>query len=117
MLSILRKRYARPFAVLTLQGRGWQRLNYGRESFHPHNILISVLGASLLWVGWMGFNGCALFTILRPFPRPSTLCTYSPLSLSCEPRCSGIVWLLFFYFVCEISLWLLNFVGNVCIDL
>jgi ammonium transporter, Amt family len=34
-----------------------QRVNYGRENFHPHNILISVLGAALLWVGWMGFNG------------------------------------------------------------
>jgi len=34
-----------------------KRANFGRESFHPHNILISVLGAALLWVGWMGFNG------------------------------------------------------------
>ena len=34
-----------------------QRTNFGRENFHPHNILISVLGAALLWVGWMGFNG------------------------------------------------------------
>ncbi len=37
--------------------RATQRINFGRESFHPHNILISVLGAALLWVGWMGFNG------------------------------------------------------------
>jgi hypothetical protein len=41
-----------------------QRVNYGRENFHPHNILISVLGAALLWVGWMGFNGS------RPPPPP-----------------------------------------------
>mmetsp|Transcript_64388 Transcript_64388/g.94277 ORF Transcript_64388/g.94277 Transcript_64388/m.94277 type:complete len:727 (+) Transcript_64388:235-2415(+) len=34
-----------------------KRANFGRENFHPHNILISVLGAALLWVGWMGFNG------------------------------------------------------------
>ncbi|EKX41026.1 ammonium transporter [Guillardia theta CCMP2712] len=34
-----------------------KRTGYGREQFQPHNILISVLGASLMWVGWFGFNG------------------------------------------------------------
>lgn len=32
------------------------RTGYGKEQFSPHNILVSVLGASLLWVGWFGFN-------------------------------------------------------------
>ena len=32
------------------------RTGYGKEHFSPHNILVSVLGASLLWVGWFGFN-------------------------------------------------------------
>jgi len=34
-----------------------QRAGFGAENFQPHNILVSVLGASLLWVGWLGFNG------------------------------------------------------------
>lgn len=34
-----------------------KRTNFGSGNFHPHNILISVLGAALLWVGWLGFNG------------------------------------------------------------
>uniref|UniRef100_A0A7S0I0Y4 Ammonium transporter n=1 Tax=Hanusia phi TaxID=3032 RepID=A0A7S0I0Y4_9CRYP len=34
-----------------------KRTGYGTEVFSHHNILISVLGASLLWVGWCGFNG------------------------------------------------------------
>lgn len=32
--------------------RGW-----GREPFIPHNLTLSLIGASLLWVGWFGFNG------------------------------------------------------------
>lgn len=28
----------------------------GREGFEPHNILFSMVGASMLWVGWFGFN-------------------------------------------------------------
>ncbi len=37
-----------------------RRLNYGHSS-PPHNLPFTVLGASLLWVGWFGFNaGSAL---------------------------------------------------------
>jgi ammonium transporter, Amt family len=44
-------------AVLVL-GR---RLNYGPSIMVPHSIPIAVLGASLLWLGWFGFNaGSAL---------------------------------------------------------
>ena len=38
-----------------------KRKGYGRESFHPHNLTMTILGASILWVGWFGFNaGSAL---------------------------------------------------------
>src|SRR5690606_24470813 len=38
-----------------------KRLGYGRESMQPHNLPMAMIGASLLWVGWFGFNaGSAL---------------------------------------------------------
>jgi Amt family ammonium transporter len=33
-----------------------KRLGYGREAMAPHNLTLSLIGASLLWVGWFGFN-------------------------------------------------------------
>ena len=32
------------------------RLGFGREPMPPHNLILTVIGASLLWVGWFGFN-------------------------------------------------------------
>jgi Amt family ammonium transporter len=38
-----------------------KRIGYGREAMPPHNLPFSIIGASLLWVGWFGFNaGSAL---------------------------------------------------------
>jgi len=38
-----------------------KRVGYGRESMPPHNLVHTMIGASLLWVGWFGFNaGSAL---------------------------------------------------------
>jgi Amt family ammonium transporter len=38
-----------------------KRKGYPTESMKPHNLVISVIGACLLWVGWFGFNaGSAL---------------------------------------------------------
>jgi len=33
-----------------------QRIGYGREAFTPHSLTLTMVGASLLWVGWFGFN-------------------------------------------------------------
>jgi Amt family ammonium transporter len=33
-----------------------KRLSYGSEPMPPHNLTYTVLGASMLWVGWFGFN-------------------------------------------------------------
>jgi len=33
-----------------------RRLGYGQENMAPWNLSYAVVGASLLWVGWMGFN-------------------------------------------------------------
>jgi Amt family ammonium transporter len=38
-----------------------KRVGYGKESMVPHSLTLTMVGASLLWVGWFGFNaGSAL---------------------------------------------------------
>ena len=34
-----------------------KRMGLGKESMAPHNLTLTVIGASLVWVGWFGFNG------------------------------------------------------------
>ncbi|HYC34790.1 MAG TPA: ammonium transporter [Usitatibacter sp.] len=33
-----------------------KRVGYGREALTPHSLTLTMVGASLLWVGWFGFN-------------------------------------------------------------
>jgi ammonium transporter, Amt family len=38
-----------------------KRIGFGREAITPHNLTMTMIGASLLWFGWFGFNaGSAL---------------------------------------------------------
>ena len=38
-----------------------KRIGFGREAMTPHNLTMTMIGASLLWFGWFGFNaGSAL---------------------------------------------------------
>jgi Amt family ammonium transporter len=33
-----------------------KRMGYGRESLAPHSVTMTMIGASMLWIGWFGFN-------------------------------------------------------------
>jgi len=33
-----------------------KRIGYGQSALKPHNVTLTFVGASLLWVGWFGFN-------------------------------------------------------------
>ncbi|MDN7877994.1 ammonium transporter [Burkholderia aenigmatica] len=33
-----------------------KRVGFGRESMAPHNLVLTMIGGSMLWVGWFGFN-------------------------------------------------------------
>jgi ammonium transporter, Amt family len=38
-----------------------KRVGYGKEAMAPHSLTMTMIGASMLWVGWFGFNaGSAL---------------------------------------------------------
>jgi ammonium transporter, Amt family len=49
-------------AALVLAGVVGQRRGYGVEPMPPHNLMLTTLGAGLLWVGWFGFNGGSAFS-------------------------------------------------------
>lgn len=44
-------------AGLVLAGLTGPRRGYGTVPMPPHNLMLTVTGAGLLWVGWFGFNG------------------------------------------------------------
>src|SRR4029078_4112066 len=39
-----------------------RRVGYGQEAMDPHDATMTVLGASLLWFGWFGFNAGSALT-------------------------------------------------------
>jgi Amt family ammonium transporter len=38
-----------------------KRVGYGREAMAPHSLTMTMIGASLLWAGWFGFNAGSAF--------------------------------------------------------
>jgi Amt family ammonium transporter len=46
----------RGIAVLVCAFVLGKRLGYGREAMAPQNLTLTLIGASVLWVGWFGFN-------------------------------------------------------------
>lgn len=38
-----------------------KRIGYGKEAMPPHNLVLTLIGMAMLWIGWFGFNaGSAL---------------------------------------------------------
>ncbi len=59
-----------------------KRVGYGREPMPPHNLVLTMIGASLLWVGWFGFNaGSALEA--GNFAALAFLNTFSATAAAC----------------------------------
>ena len=40
------------------------RKGFGKERFEPHNILVTFMGMSMLWVGWYGFYAGTLHNMI-----------------------------------------------------
>lgn len=61
-----------------------KRKNYGKVSYHPHNIPFVFLGAALLWFGWFGFNagsaGAANSLAIHAFMTTNTACAAALLT-------------------------------------
>jgi ammonium transporter, Amt family len=50
------------FAALAAAMIIGKRKGWGRESFHPHNLSMTIFGAGILWFGWFGFNAGSALT-------------------------------------------------------
>jgi Amt family ammonium transporter len=61
------------------------RKDYGRQALLPHNAVLVLLGAGLLWFGWFGFNGGSGIGI----GKPSILAFTNTLL---APACTLVVW-------------------------
>jgi len=62
-----------------------KRTGYLKEPFRPHNLPYTVLGGSLLWVGWFGFNaGSAL--------GANEIATHAFITTVIAPSAAGLTW-------------------------
>jgi len=63
-----------------------KRLGYGHEYMAPHDLMLTLVGTSLLWVGWFGFNaGSALSS--------GELAGYAMLNTHISAAVAALVWM------------------------
>jgi len=66
------------YSALTLALILGKRLGWGKSHFAPHSTVLTFIGASLLWVGWYGFNAgsaCAADVVSSNAFTTTTLAT------------------------------------------
>ena len=64
-----------------------KRIGFGKEAMSPHNLTMTMIGASLLWVGWFGFNaGSAL--------ESGTSATLAFINTFLATACAVLAWTL-----------------------
>jgi len=79
-----------------------KRVGYGREQMAPHNLTLTMVGASLLWVGWFGFNcgsnleanGTAALVMINTFVATAAAALawmFSEWSAKGKPSLLGVV--------------------------
>jgi len=60
------RRHRRPRRALLIG----KRTGYGKDLMAPHSLTMSMIGASLLWVGWFGFNAGSNLEAMAVQPSP-----------------------------------------------
>ncbi len=68
-----------------------KRLGYGKEEMRPHNMTYTVIGATMLWVGWFGFNAGSALSAGR-------LATCAFAATHVAAAAGGLVWSLMEWF-------------------
>jgi Amt family ammonium transporter len=64
-----------------------QRHDFGRQAMLPHNVPLVLLGAGLLWFGWLGFNGGSAL-------GANAVAALAAVNTVLAPCATALVWLL-----------------------